>query len=43
MLPRNSRLRRLSQAALSRSQFLQLATGALLHSSLVPAAAAAKT
>jgi hypothetical protein len=30
MLPSNSRLRRLSQAVLSRSQFLQLAAGALL-------------
>src|SRR5882757_10552333 len=30
MLPSNSRLQRLSQAALSRSQFLQLAAGALL-------------
>ena len=43
MLPRNSRLRRLSQAALSRSQFLQLATGALLpFVGLSPPAAAAK-
>jgi hypothetical protein len=30
MLPRNSRLQRLSQAALSRSRFLRLAAGALL-------------
>src|ERR1700691_4116360 len=30
MLPNNSRLQRLSQAALSRSQFLQFAAGALL-------------
>ncbi len=30
MLPSNSRLQRLSQTAVSRSQFLQFATGALL-------------
>jgi hypothetical protein len=30
MLPSNSRFQRLSQAALSRSRFLQLAAGALL-------------
>src|SRR6201997_532254 len=43
MLQSNSRLQRLSQAALSRSQFLQLAAGALLpFVSLPPSAAAAK-
>src|SRR5258706_8168430 len=43
MLQSNSRLRRLSQAALSRSQFLQLAAGALLpFVGLPPSAAAAK-
>src|ERR1700736_195330 len=39
MLPSNSRFQRLSQAALSRSQFLQLAAGALLG--FPPSAAAA--
>jgi hypothetical protein len=39
MLPSNSRLQRLSQAVLSRSQFLQLAAGALLG--FPPSAAAA--
>ena len=43
MLPSNSRLQRLSQAALSRSQFLQFAAGALLpFVGLPPSAAAAK-
>src|SRR5258708_1320823 len=43
MLPSNSRFQRLSQAALSRSQFLQLAAGALLpFVGLPPAAAVAK-
>src|SRR6202051_571142 len=43
MLPGNSRFQRLSQAALSRSQFLQLAAGALLpFVGLLPSAAAAK-
>src|SRR5258708_34249012 len=43
MLQSNYRLRRLSQAALSRSQFLQLAAGALLpFGGLPPSAAAAK-
>jgi Metallo-beta-lactamase superfamily len=43
MLQSNSRLQRLSQAALSRSQFLQLAAGALLpFVGLPPSAAAAK-
>jgi hypothetical protein len=43
MLPSNSRLQRLSQAVLSRSQFLQLAAGALLpFVGLPPSAAAAK-
>jgi Metallo-beta-lactamase superfamily len=43
MLPSNSRLRRLSQAVLSRSQFLQLAAGALIpFAGLPPSAAAAK-
>ena len=43
MLQSNSRLQRLSQAALSRSQFLQLAAGALLpFVGLPPLAAAAK-
>src|SRR5260221_10569787 len=43
MLPSNSRLQRLSQAVLSRSQFLQLAAGALLpFVGLLPSAAAAK-
>src|ERR1700693_3863865 len=42
MLPSNSRLLRLSQAALSRSQFLHLAAGALLpFVSFPPSAAAA--
>src|SRR5713101_1654652 len=43
MLPSNSRLQRLSQAVLSRSQFLQLAAGALIpFVGLPPSAAAAK-
>src|SRR6202048_4208668 len=43
MLPGNSRFQRLSQAVLSRSQFLQLAAGALLpFVGLLPSAAAAK-
>src|SRR6201984_323104 len=43
MLPGNSHVRRLSQAALSRSQFLQLAAGAPLpFVGLPPSAAAAK-
>src|ERR1700692_2538565 len=43
MLPGNSRFQRLSQAALSRSQFLQLAAGALLpFVGLPPAAPAGK-
>src|SRR6202140_5178253 len=43
MLPSNSRLQRLSQAALSRSRFLQLAAGALLpFAGLPPSAAAAE-
>jgi glyoxylase-like metal-dependent hydrolase (beta-lactamase superfamily II) len=43
MLPGNSRLQRLSQAVLSRSQFLQLAAGALLpFVGLRPSAAASK-
>ncbi|MEA2643215.1 MAG: hypothetical protein QOG08_241, partial [Chloroflexota bacterium] len=43
MLPGNSRFQRLPQAALSRSQFLQLAAGALLpFVGLLPSAAAAK-
>src|SRR5258707_6215985 len=43
MLPSNSRLQRLPQAALSRSQFLRLAAGALLpFVGLPPSAAAAK-
>src|ERR1700720_1757834 len=43
MLPSNSRLQRLSQAALSRSRFLQLAAGALLpFVGLPPSSAAAK-
>src|SRR5260370_2130841 len=43
MLPSNSRFQRLSQAALSRSQFLQFAAGALLpFVGLFPPAAAAK-
>src|SRR5260370_33783368 len=43
MLPSKSRLQRLPQAALSRSQFLQLAAGALLpFVGLPPSAAAAK-
>src|SRR5216684_7242526 len=43
MLRSNSRLQRLSQAVLSRSQFLQLAAGALLpFVGLSPSAAAAK-
>ncbi len=43
MLPSNSGFQRLSQAALSRSQFLQLAAGALLpFVGLSPSAAAAK-
>src|SRR5258708_38138026 len=43
MLPSNSRFQGLSQAALSRSQFLQLAAGALLpFVGLLPPAAAAK-
>src|ERR1700731_1585866 len=43
MLPGNSRFQRLSQAVLSRSQFLQLAAGALLpFVGLPPSAAAAK-
>jgi hypothetical protein len=43
MLPSTSRFQRLSQAALSRSQFLQLAAGALLpFVGLPPPAAAAK-
>ena len=42
MLLSNSRLQRLSQAALSRSQFLQLAAGALSFVGLPPLAAAAK-
>src|SRR6202049_458096 len=43
MLPSNLRFQRLSQAALSRSQFLQLAAGALLpFVGLPPSAAAAK-
>jgi hypothetical protein len=43
MLPSNSRLQRLSQAALSRFQFLQLAAGALLpFVGLPPSTAAAK-
>src|SRR5712664_4350992 len=43
MLPSNSRFHRLSQAALSRSQFLQLAAGALVpFVGLPPSAAAAK-
>src|SRR6266851_1342330 len=41
MLPSNSRLQRLSQAALSRSQFLQLAAGALLPFVGLPPSAAA--
>src|SRR5467141_353672 len=42
MLPSNSRFQRLSQAALSRSQFLQLAAGALLPFVGLPPSAAAK-
>src|ERR1700737_4173533 len=43
MQPGNSRFQRLSQAVLSRSQFLQLAAGALLpFVGLLPSAAAAK-
>src|ERR1700681_1655218 len=43
MRPSTSRFQRLSQAALSRSQFLQLAAGALLpFVGLPPSAAAAK-
>jgi hypothetical protein len=42
MLPNNSRLQRLSQAALSRSQFLQFAAGALLPFVGLPPSAAAK-
>src|SRR5258708_31412605 len=43
MPPSNSRFQHLSQAALSRSQFLQLAAGALLpFVGLPPSAAAAK-
>jgi hypothetical protein len=43
MLPSNSRFQRLSRAALSRSQFLQIAAGALLpFAGLHPSAAAAK-
>jgi hypothetical protein len=42
MLPNNSRLQRLSQAALSRSQFLQFAAGALLPFGGSPPSAAAK-
>src|SRR3981189_486687 len=43
MLPSNPRLQRLSQAVLSRSQFLQLAAGALVpFVGLPPSAAAAK-
>src|ERR1700721_508157 len=42
MLPNNSRLQRLSQAALSRSQFLQFAGGALLPFGGSPPSAAAK-
>src|SRR5258707_4132132 len=42
MLPSNSRLQRLPQAALSRSQFLQLAAGALLPFVGLPPSAAAK-
>jgi hypothetical protein len=43
MLPSNSRLQRLSQTAVSRSQFLQLAAGALVpFVGLPPSAAAAK-
>ncbi len=41
MLPSNSRFQRLSQAALSRSQFLQLAAGALLPFVGLPPSAAA--
>jgi hypothetical protein len=41
MLPGNSRFRRLSQAVLSRSQFLQLAAGALLPLAGLPRSAAA--
>jgi hypothetical protein len=41
MLPSNLRLQRLSQAALSRSQFLQLAAGALLPFVGLPRSAAA--
>src|SRR5260370_42221131 len=41
MLPRNSRLQRLSHAVLSRSQFLQLAAGALLPFVGLPRSAAA--
>ena len=44
MLPSNSRFQRLSQAALSRSQFLHLAAGVLLpFVGLPPSAAAAKS
>src|SRR5260370_29287817 len=42
MLPSNSRLQRLSQPALSRSQFLQFAAGALLPFVGLPPSAAAK-
>jgi hypothetical protein len=43
MQPSNSRFQHLSQAALSRSQFLQLAAGALLpFVGLPPSAATAK-
>ena len=41
MLPGNSRFQRLSQADLSRSQFLQLAAGALLPFAGLPRSAAA--
>src|SRR5229473_155876 len=41
MLPSNSRLPRLSQAVLSRSQFLQLAAGALIPFAGLPSSAAA--
>ena len=41
MLPSNSRFQRWSQAALSRSQFLRLAAGALLPFAALPSSAAA--